>query len=49
MSMGLPLSNDGFCLFSQSLKEKGDIVFMVFMRNGGSLKMSATHQRTIVT
>lgn len=48
MSMGLPLSRDGLCLSSQSLKEKGDITFMVFIWNGGSLKVSSVHPNVIM-
>ena len=47
--MGLPLAKDGLCLSSQSLKEKGDITFIVFSWNGGSLKTSSVHATIIVT
>lgn len=47
MLMGPPWARAGRCLSSQSLKEKGNITFMVFRWNGGSRKTSsAPHRRT---
>lgn len=45
MSIGLPLASVCLCLSSQSLKEKGDITFMVFSWNGGSLNTSSVHPK----
>ncbi len=43
------LATSGPCLSSQPLKQKGDITFMVFIWNGGSLKTSSAHPKISVT